>query len=245
VLALVALACTWGARGARAAECKKVVLEGEVAAGHEWNADLGQGWVFRLLPIAAGQAGYSGWDLVMDRKQGAGYPDALLLATLPYASLNEREIGTTFGLRAQDAIGWNPRSFRFLTDPGLLHEGQRLFLSLLRNGRLSRTNAGTSTPDAAADEAMVRLLALQQHASTGEFRIVDARLVPGTADAASYAQNWALAASRTPHENVAPPSGKASARGSLEWMRFSMTLWLPRGWALAGHAQASEGACPD
>ena len=104
----------------RRAELPEDRDSGEVSAGQEWKADFGQGWVFRLLPIDtsswAGKAGYSGWDLVVDREQPAGYPDALLVATPPYNSINEREVGTTFGLRAQDAIGWNPRSFRFLTN---------------------------------------------------------------------------------------------------------------------------------
>src|SRR5579871_207645 len=84
--------------------CQRVVLEGQVSAGQQWQAILGQGWVFRILPITASSSDYTGWDLVVDREPPAGFPDALLLATLPYDSLNEREIGTTFGLRAQDAI---------------------------------------------------------------------------------------------------------------------------------------------
>lgn len=109
--------------------CQRVDLQGEVRAGQEWRVALGQGWIFRMLPIASAQAGYSGWDLVIDRDPPAGYPDALLLATLPYNSINQREIGTTFGLRAQDAIGWNPRSFRFLMDPKAFSEAQWIYLS--------------------------------------------------------------------------------------------------------------------
>ena len=130
------------AGAATPASCQKIVLTGEVSAGQEWKAAFGEGWVFRVMPIQAGKAGYSGWDLVVDREQGAGFPDALMLATPPYDSINEREVGTTFGLRAQDAIGWNPRSFRFLTDPAALRESQRLFrrcvarrARMLRQGR--------------------------------------------------------------------------------------------------------------
>jgi len=98
--------------------CRKVELTGEVSAGQEWSAAVGEGWIFRVVPIAASGKGYTGWDLVMDRAGGdravgGGYPDALLLATPPYGSLNEREIGTTFGMRAQDSIAWTPRRFRF------------------------------------------------------------------------------------------------------------------------------------
>src|ERR1700738_1509554 len=84
------------ARAGAASSCRKVVLKGEVNAGQVWKAALGQGWVFRIQPIQPGPAGYSGWDLVVDRDPPVGYPDALLLATPPYDSINEREIGTTF-----------------------------------------------------------------------------------------------------------------------------------------------------
>ena len=108
-------------RPARA--CGKVVLTGEVNGGQEWKAAIGEGWVFRLVPIRAGVPAAAGtWWWIASR--GAGYPDALLLATPPYNSINEREVGTTYGLRAQDAIGWNPRSFHFLTDPAALRQGQ-------------------------------------------------------------------------------------------------------------------------
>src|SRR5215469_8429130 len=106
-----------------ARSCQQLELRGEVTAEQEWNAAIGQGWVFRVLPIA----GYSGWDLVVDRDAPAGYPDAVLLATPPYGSINEREIGTTFGLRAQDAVGWNTRSFRFLTDAAQFRQAQQWF----------------------------------------------------------------------------------------------------------------------
>lgn len=85
--------------------CHRLDLQGEVRAAQEWRTAIGQGWVLQLLPIASPHNEYSGWDLVVDQDPPAGYPDALLLATLPYNSINEREIGTTFGLRAQDAIG--------------------------------------------------------------------------------------------------------------------------------------------
>jgi hypothetical protein len=100
---------------------------GEVNAGQEWKAAFGEGWVFRVLPIQAGKAGFSGWDLVVDREQPAGFPDALLLGTPPYNSINEQEVGSTFGLRAQDGIGWNPRSFRFLSTAEAFREGWKLY----------------------------------------------------------------------------------------------------------------------
>ena len=195
------------------AACAKITIQGEVSYGKEWSAPIGQGGVLRLVPIQPSDK-YSGWDIVLDRIEPAGFPDAVFLATPPFGSLNEREIGITFSLRAQDAIGWNPRTFGFLTDPATFHAAQQLYLS----------SHGAADPKSSA-----RLLDIIQSASQGEIRILDSHLAPGIADPASYAQNWALASFHTPHQVVPPPSGQPTPRGVLLWMRFSLTLWPPPG----------------
>jgi hypothetical protein len=219
--------------------CEKVVLLGEVSAGHEWKADFGQGWVFRVLPIQAGQAGYSGWDLVVDREQPMGYPDALLVATPPYDSINEREVGTTYGLRAQDAIGWNPRTFHFLTDPGVLRASQRQYISI--DGTLARNAA--QSQNAGVARATRTLMELERRSAAGQLRILDARLTPGVADAAAYAENWAVQSARTDHTNEPATRGASTPLGELHWMRFSITLWLPQGWKAPKKLRAVRGAC--
>lgn len=222
------------------ATCRKMVLQGEVRSGRAWNTPIGEGWVFRVLPIEPRNAGYSGWDLVVDRVPSAGFPDALYLATPPYGSINEREIGTTFGLRAQDAIGWNPRSFRFILNPDAFHLAQSLYLQLEKDGAFSR-----STPETQDDAtAMSHLIDLQKHAASGEFRIEDARLIPGAADPLPFAQAWSQAAANVPH--AVEPSGPASGspRGSLDWIRFTVTLWLPQSWKLPPAVGATTAACP-
>ena len=226
--------CSYGG----ATQCTRVDLTGEVSAGQEWKAAIGHGWVFRVMPIAGG---YSGWDLVVDREQGAGYPDALLLATPPWNSINEREVGTTYGLRAQDAIGWDPRSFRFLTDPAALGEGQRLFQAL--GGTKHAVESPVVSPEEGAAEQ--RLLKLAQRSSTGQFRILDARLTPGNSDAAPYAENWAIRSARTQHSNEPPAGGKPTPLGTLNWVRFSVTLWLPAGWPTPKGVLAKPAACSE
>jgi hypothetical protein len=210
-----------------AESCNKLVLEGEVTSGHEWKAALGQGWLFRIVPVPPMQTGYSGWDLVVDRAQPAGFPDALYLATPPFGSINEREIATTFGLRAQDAIGWNPRTFRFLIDPKSFQDAQHAY----------RASSSSDT------RAMNRLLELQKNAASGELRILDARLVPGAADPAPFAQQWTLAAARTPHQIESSANGQGSARGELHFLRFRLTLWLPAKWAFPPDAHPTRSAC--
>jgi hypothetical protein len=203
--------------------CKRIVLTGDVTAGQEWKADLGQGWVFRVVPIQPGKEGYTGWDLVVDRTEPAGHPDALLVATPPYYSISEREVGTTFGLRAQDAIGWNPRSFHFLTDPDAFRESQKQFRAL------GGTKIWTESPHPSSQHQLAeqRLLEINRHASPGQLRILNARLTPGIADPAPFAQRWALQSARTPHTIVPSTAANPTPLGQLHWMRFSITLWLP------------------
>jgi len=202
--------------------CRKLELAGEVSAGQEWSAAIGEGWMFRVVPIAGSGKGYTGWDLVVDREAGGGYPDALLLATPPYGSLNEREIGTTFGMRAQDAIAWGPRRFQFLTSVPDLAQSKRDFdLVMAGPGGL---NANSRSK--AAGELLKRM----EGASAGRFEVLDAKLTAGVANPPAFAEQWPMHLSRVPHTLV-PPSGTPTARGELHWIRFAATLWLPKEWA--------------
>ena len=218
--------------------CTKIVLTGQVSAGQLWSQAFGQGWVFQVLPIQPGKDGYTGWDLVVDRDPPAGFPDALLLATPPYDSINEREIGTTYGLRAQDAIGWNPRSFRFLIDRAALDRGQRLFQIL--HDKAMDAPAMNSRRSA----ALQRLLTINQKSSAGQFQILNAQLAPGVADAAPFAERWAIQSPRTPHTVVPSSRGKASPQGELDWMQFSITLWLSPAWKTPKGVTAVRARCP-
>jgi len=223
------------------AACTRIELTGKVNAGQEWSAPLGQGWMFRILPITPGSAGYTGWDLVVDRERPAGYPDALLLATPPYNSINEREVGTTFGLRSQDAIGWNPRSFHFLTDPAAFLRGQKLFLEL--NSRLQSESGASAKEPPDAARLTQQLMDLQSGAAAGELRILDAGLAPGIADPEPFAQGWALRAARTPFTLVPPTGSKPTPRGELDWIRFSLNLWLPASWKTPVGITAVSAPC--
>lgn len=223
--------------------CARVELTGLVNAGQEWETPLGQGWVFRVIPIVPGPQGYTGWDLVVDRDPPAGYPDALLLATPPYHSVNEREIGTTFGLRSQDAIGWNPRSFHFLTNPAAFFKGQKLFLAL--SSRLHAPGGASQKSDSDPDAARLthQLMAMLSGSAAGELRILDAGLAPGTADPAPFARNWARRAAYTSYTLIPESTLNPTPLGELGWMRFSITLWLPSGWKLAPGLTATSASC--
>lgn len=239
-----------GAAGAKARtpqSCEKIVLTGEVSAGHEWKAAFGEGWIFRVVPIPDDRTapGVGGWDLVVDRGRPAGYPDALLLASPPYHIINEREIATTFGLRAQDALGWNPRKFRFMTSRQAFREAHRLFLQLDRSGAFSPRPAGDKDgrKEKALKRKMQRFLTLSKESSPGEFRILDARLTPGEGMVKPYAVNWAQQSASTPHTDAPPPGGQPTSLGDLQWMGFSVTLWVPQGWKTPSELHAEQASC--
>ena len=215
-------------------------MEGTVRAGEEWKAPFGEEWVFRVMPIqAAPRLGYSGWDLVVDREQRAGFPDALLVATPPYNSLSEREVGTTFGLRAQDVVGWNPRSFRFLIDPEAFRESQKLF-------QVMGARHGMEAPVASSrqEAAIQRQLKINEKSAAGQFRILDGGLAPGNSDAAPYAIQWALKSQRTRHSNE-PAINARNPLGELHWIKFSITLWLPERWKAPRELQVVRAACSE
>jgi hypothetical protein len=100
-------------------------------------------------------------------------------------------------------------------------------------------NGSPSRPHAA------KLLELQKRAAFGELRILDARIVPGVDDPRSYAQAWASASSRIPHTVESAPGGKSSPRGALNWIQFSITLWLPAPWKVPPALHALPAACTD
>ena len=228
----------------RASTCARIDLTGLVNAGEEWKTALGEGWVFRVLPIVPGPEGYTGWDLVVDRDPPAGYPDALLLATPPYNALNDREIGTTYGLRAQDAIGWNPRSFHFLTNPAAFKEGQKLFLDLAQRLHVQPAAPAHDGAGLAVYQLARQLAELRAGAAAGVLRILDAGLAPGNGDPTPFAQNWAAQGSSMSYI-LEPQSGAIpSPRGELDWIRFSITLWLPLGWKLPPGVSALPATCP-
>lgn len=206
---------------ARQQQCRRMVLTGEATAGEEWKAAIGEGWVFRVLPIGPP---YTGWDLVVDREQGGGYPDALLLGTPPYGSLNEREVGTTYGLRAQDAIAWGPRRFYFLTSVTELERARKLFHVVM-------PSAGMGAVDAVArKKATAELLRmLSGELGAGEFTVRDARLIAGVGDPPEFARQWAMHLSQVPH-TLEQDSGSVTSSGELRWIRFEVALELPARW---------------
>ena|ERR1035441_10655041 len=137
-------------------------------------------------------------------------------------------------------MGWNPRSFRLLIDPATFRESQLLF-EVLGGAK----QVGPPAANSREGLAIERLLKNNRKSAAGQFRILDVRLAPGTSDAASYAENWALASQRTPHTCQPVTNGNPSPLGELHWMKFSIALWLPANWKSPRELHAVPAPCAE
>lgn len=209
--------------------CRKVEFDGSVARGQTFTRALGPALQFHLDPVA------NGWRVrVFTAGPHAGH-DAAEVATPPYDSANPLLLSTDFNLRAQDVVSWNPRDFQFATSASAAESASRDEDTLLDK---------TSSPEK-KKAAEARLVLLATHAAHGELKILNAALVPGTADqspqAAAVAAHWRT----TPHTLVQPAAGKpATPQGSVESLQFRVTLWLPRDIVLPRDLSAVPAACP-
>jgi hypothetical protein len=113
-------------------------------------------------------------------------------------------------------VAWNPRRFRYA---GSAAEFSQLMEIYDRYRR--------STPPAANTES--ELAVAVSKAPEGMLQILDARLVPGTANQARTAATVATHFSSSAHTVEEPAEGKGTALGKLTWVRFRISLDLPPG----------------
>ncbi len=184
-------------------------MEGEVRAGQGFRKDFGGGLELRMEPTAAG------W-VVRVLPVAGGRPatmDYAGIATPPYRSVSPLLLSTDWGFRAQDAVGWNPRRFRYAANAG---EFAAMEAAYQRVTGSSHASAG--------DEAALADLAGK--APEGVLEIVDASLAPGTSDQTAAAGLLASHFGTTAHRIEPPEGGRATALGRIGWIRFRVKLDL-------------------
>lgn len=192
--------------------CRVATIQGELESGKPFRKAFGNGLDIWFQPIA------SGWILrVVPAAGPLGDYDYAELATPPYRSVTPLSLTTDFAFRAQDAVGWNPRRFRFVTST----EAYQRLLNVYQR----YTQAGT-TPPALLETELSSQIA---DASEGTLTIQDARLVPGMADQWRMAGAVASHFLTTAHSLVNAPDGTSSPLGKLVWVSFRLDLQLPRG----------------
>jgi hypothetical protein len=232
VAAVLLAACSSG-WAAPTPGCRRAVLEGELNSGKELSQAIGGGLRVYFQPIA------SGWILrVLPASGPPGEHDYAELATPPYRSVTPLSISTDFAFRAQDAVGWNPRRFRYAT-------------SAASYARLARDYAAVTAPNGTpngtpreAEVDLARDLARDlAQTSEGTFTILDARLVPGTADQWKAAAAVAAHFLSTAHTLIAEPDGHTSPLGRLDWVRFRLQLDVPAGFAVNSAWRLEPAVC--
>lgn len=201
-------------------------MQGEVKAGESFLRPLGNGLSFWMQPVA------SGWILRVVPSSGArGRYDYAELATPPYDSVTPLSLSTDFAFRAQDAVAWNPRHFRFTPDGASFGRLQATF---------SEWKAAGDRPSAALQG---RLAAEAASLPEGEFQILDARLQPGTANQWQGAAAVASHFSKTAHTVEQPADGTATALGKLISVSFRVSFELPAGFRAAPGLQMVAARC--
>jgi len=198
----------WAESKGKMATCARAVMEGEVRAGQGFERQMGNGLEVMLEPLE------SGWIL---RVLPVGVPrpehDYAELASPPYRSVSPLLISTDFSFRAQDAVAWNPRHFRFVADKSMFLEMSEAY----------KEYRSTETPSASA---MNKLATLVSQAPEGTLQILDAHLVPGTGDQAKMATTVASHLSTTAHSLERPADGKGTTLGKITWIQFRVGLEL-------------------
>ena len=196
---------------AGAARCSRAVVEGEVRAGQGFRQAFGGGLSVVLEPIAAG------WVVrVLPSAGSRPAEDYAEIATPPYRSVSPLLVSTDFSFRAQDAVGWNPRRFRYAADARAFGRMEGVYR------RVTGAKSASSADESALADAVGA-------APEGVFEILDASLVPGTADQTRAAALVAVHFGTTAHRLEQPETGRGTALGRIGWMRFRVRLELQPG----------------
>jgi hypothetical protein len=204
--AVLLLASSPGAVAAAAPQaCRSVAFDGAVKAGQAFEKPISAQWVFLLEPVK------SGWFIrVLERGKPRTEHNAAELATPPYHSVTPLSITTDMSFRAQDAIAWNPRRFRYAGSEPAYQKLVQLYPEVMKG-------------NAAASVAVAEVVQAQPEAT---LTITHAELVPGSADQAGLAATVASHLDTTPHSVAAGPE---SALGKLVALSFKVEMDLPVG----------------
>lgn len=152
------------------------------------------------------------------------------IATPPYRSVSPLLVSTDFSFRAQDAVGWNPRRFRYAAD-------ERAFRAMeAAYGRVT----GAKTASAADEEALAKLVSAQPE---GVLEILDASLAPGTADQTRAAGLVASHLGTTAHRMEQSEGERATGLGRIGWIRFRVKLEIRPGAGAVRGVKVERYAC--
>ncbi len=191
------------AQAAAPKACPGVTLEGVVSRGEAYTQALTPELDFKLEAVPAG------W-IVRVLPHGAARPvhDAAELANPPYRSPTPILVSTDFAFRAQDAVAWNPREFRFFTTAAQVAAAEGAYQATLREP--NRPAAGAA------------LYPLLGQAAEATLTIVDAEIAGGTANQTGAAAAVASHFEQTAH--TVRTDVAATPLGAILRLHFRLTV---------------------
>lgn len=210
--ALLLLCCSGNAADISHKRSQSCVLsfEGEVKRGESFRHAGPAGLDFMLEAIP------SGWIVrMLDRKAPRGEFDYAGLATPPYMSPNPILISTDFAFRAQDAIGWNPRSFQYFRTAQDMQNAIHAYHDYVS------APAKVLTPK--SQQGMTRLLQLSSQAAPATLEILDAHLIGGSRNQTEAASLVASHFLSTAHVVEQAPNGPMPL-GQITWLKFRVSF---------------------
>ncbi len=147
------------------------------------------------------------------------------VATPPFRSINPLLLTTDFGFRAQDVVGWNPRTFHYVGTAASFAAAQRAY----------RATLSSRVPTREQEMAVTQVV---MGALEGRLEVVDAALTPGTADQSASASLVSSHFASTAHTFRAPEGGEAGPLGKVLSLRFRVRLSEPERMVCDGSTNA-------
>ncbi|HXN54215.1 MAG TPA: hypothetical protein VN943_19960 [Candidatus Acidoferrum sp.] len=94
------------------ARCVRLSYAGEVSSGQTFERKFSEKLLFRLNPKTA----QSGWtiEVIPEAQDGTGQREYIWVVTPPYRFYNVRDLDTSYGTSAREAVEYSPRDFNFV-----------------------------------------------------------------------------------------------------------------------------------
>jgi hypothetical protein len=187
--------------------CLRLLFRGEVSASHTFERKFGGNLVFRLSP----QTALSGWtiEVIPEEQQSSEPLEYVWPVNAPYRSYNVRDLGTSYGTSAKDAVAYSPREFNFVLNESQFKRAADL-LDILIMSRPQPDKRSKEEIEKEWNNAIAEMGTLQ--VAKGRLTIRDSRITES--------------------------EGKDRA-GAIEWLKFDVELRVPCGFAATPSAEVS------
>lgn len=192
------------------AQCLRLSFAGELSAGQTFQRKFGGSLLFRLNPRPA----HFGWtiEVLPEPQNGTVEREYIWVVTPPDRFYNPRDIDTSYGTTAHEAVTYSPRDFNFvLNEQQFKRAGDLVDLAIM-----SRPQSDQRTREELDKESEDAGRSLRDlPVSKGRLTILDSR--------------------------VTAPAGDNGV-GSIDWLKFAVELDVPCGFKPASGSDLTVDA---